>query len=278
MEPLIAANQLLAHSHDTDWATIDCRFYLAEPHRGEREYLLGHIPGAVYAHLDRDLSAPPSGTNGRHPLPSIVKMTDRFSQWGIDEAVRVIVYDTAGGQIAARLWWMLRFLGHDAVSVLDGGLAAYEASGGPLARNHERRSPRRFEPRVREAMRIDVDALRKTLENHLLLDARAPERFRGDAEPLDPVAGHIPGARNLPSSTNLDERGRFLPEQELRKRFSAVIEGGGDSVVSYCGSGVTACHNLLAMEIAGLTGAKLYPGSWSEWCADRERPIAIGDA
>ncbi|HXV64597.1 MAG TPA: sulfurtransferase [Vicinamibacteria bacterium] len=277
MGPLIAADQLLAHTGDPDRATIDCRFYLAEPDRGEREYLLGHLPGAIYAHLDRDLSAPPSGTNGRHPLPSIEQMTDRFSQWGIDEGVHVTVYDTSGGQIAARLWWMLRFLGHDAVSVLDGGLAAYEASGRPLTRDRERRGPRRFEPRVREGMRIDVDALRETLADHLLLDARAPERFRGDTELLDPVAGHIPGARNLPSSANLDERGRFLPEKVLRQRFREVIESGPDSVVSYCGSGVTACHNLLAMEIAGLTGAKLYPGSWSEWCASRERPVAIGD-
>lgn len=261
-------------SNDDDWAIVDTRFYLPEPDRGEAEYLDAHIPGAVYAHLDRDLSGRPTGANGRHPLPSIEQMVDRFSKWGIDDDVQVVIYDTASGQIAARLWWMLRYLGHDAVAVLDGGLSSY---GGELRGGREERPPRNFTPRVREDLRIDVESLVENREDRLLIDARAAERFLGETEPLDPVAGHIPGARNLPSASNLDTRGRFLSTEALRARFESEI-GGTDAseVVSYCGSGVTACHNLLAMEIAGIRGARLYPGSWSEWCADESRPVETG--
>lgn len=259
---------------DVDWAIIDARFYLAEPEKGEAAYLEAHIPGAVYAHLDRDLSGPTTGTNGRHPMPAIEQMVDRFSKWGIDEDVQVVVYDDAGGQIAARLWWMLRYLGHHAVAVLDGGLPAFD---GELRAGREERTPRTFTPQVRDRMRIDVAALAQERGERLLVDARAGERFRGEAEPLDPVAGHIPGAKNLPCSSNLATDGRFAAAGELRARFDAVM-GNRDvgDVVSYCGSGVTACHNLLAMEIAGLHGAVLYPGSWSEWCADDGRPVETG--
>lgn len=260
--------------NDDGWAILDTRFYLPEPDRGEAEYLEAHIPGAVYAHLDRDLSGPVTGTNGRHPLPSIEQMVDRLSQWGIDENVQVVVYDTASGQIAARLWWMLRYLGHDAVTVLDGGLDAY---GSELRGGREERKRRTFTPRIRDDMRIDVETLAEHRQQHLLIDARAGERFRGEKEPLDPVAGHIPGARNLPSAANLDPEGRFLSPEALRARFEAEIGATNPrDVVSYCGSGVTACHNLLAMEVAGIRGARLYPGSWSEWCADESRPIETG--
>lgn len=281
MKTLIEARSLRKHLRDPDWAILDCRFYLAEPDRGESEYLEGHIEGAVYAHLDRDLSAPLTGTNGRHPLPSVDRMAATFSSFGIDPETQVVAYDTAGGQIAARLWWMLRYLGHDRVAVLDGGLDAFLADGGALKPGRETREPRSFEAKPRDRMRIDVDRLTpdEARRGLLLLDARAAERYRGETEPLDPVAGHIPGARNHPTSSNLGPDGRFADAETLRDRFRSVIGGTApESVVSYCGSGVTACHNLLAMEVAGIEGAKLYPGSWSEWCADPRRPVATGDA
>lgn len=269
--------ELEPHLKDPDWAVVDCRFYLPEPEKGESEYRAEHVPGALYAHLDRDLSGPLTGRNGRHPMPRIEPMSERFSSWGIDENVQVVAYDTSQGPMAARLWWMLRYLGHDAVAVLDGGLQGWKAEGRSLASGRESRPARAFTPRVRESMRVDIDAL--DLERHVLIDARAPERFRGDVEPLDPIAGHIPGARNHPTASNLGADGRFLSPPELRRRFESIIsERAIDSVVSYCGSGVTACHNLLAMDIAGIHGARLYPGSWSEWCADETRPVATGES
>ena len=271
---LISADEVRTKLDHDDWAIVDTRFYLPEPERGKAEHLDAHIPGAVYAHLDHDLSGSRTGNNGRHPMPSLEQMVDRFSQWGIDESVQVVVYDNAGGQFASRLWWMLRYLGHDAVAVLDGGLSSYdgELRGGP-----EDRAPHKFTPKTREAMRIDVDALAPHRDDYLLIDARAGERFRGETEPLDPVAGHIPGAHDLPSAANLDDKGRFLSSATLRQRFETVIgERDTSDVVCYCGSGVTACHNLLAMEVADIRGARLYPGSWSEWCADDTRPVETG--
>lgn len=266
---LVAPEALAAN--DDDWAIVDARFHLPDPDRGEAEYLEAHIPGAVYAHLDRDLSGPVAGSNGRHPMPSVEQMVDRFSQWGIDDHVQVVVYDGVGGQIAARLWWMLRYLGHDDVAVVDGGLSAY---GGKLRGGREQRAPRSFTPKIRDAMRIDLETLVRVRGDRLLIDARATDRFHGENETLDPVAGHIPGAKSLPCSSNLKANGRFAPVDELAARFKAVVEDRDPTdIVSYCGSGVTACHNLLAMELAGIRGARLYPGSWSEWCADRSRPI-----
>jgi thiosulfate/3-mercaptopyruvate sulfurtransferase len=260
--------------NDENWAVVDTRFYLPDPEKGEVEYLEAHIPGAVYAHLDRDLSGPLTGSNGRHPLPSVEQMVDRFSRWGIDDDVQVVVYDGVGGQIAARLWWMLRYLGHDAVAVLDGGLPAFDKE---LRGGRETRAPRSFIPRVQDEMRIDIDALVAHRSDHLLIDARASDRFRGENETLDPVAGHIPGAHSLPCSSNLNADAQFVSAAQLEARFDAVVgERDAADVVSYCGSGVTACHNLLAMEVAGLRGARLYPGSWSEWCADESRPVATG--
>jgi thiosulfate/3-mercaptopyruvate sulfurtransferase len=274
---LIEPSELAPHLGDPSWAIVDCRFYLTEPERGEREYESEHLPGAVYAHLDRDLSAPRNGMNGRHPMPAVEDMAERFSLLGIDDEVQVVAYDTSQGQIAARLWWMLRYLGHDAASVLDGGLQSWKASVLPLANGRELRERRSFPARVRDEMRIDAGALERERKSRLLIDARAPERFRGEIEPYDPVKGRIPGARNHPTSASLSADGRFLAPEELRERFQSILGGRpAASVVSYCGSGVTACHNLLAMEIAGLRGARLYPGSWSEWCADERRPIERG--
>jgi thiosulfate/3-mercaptopyruvate sulfurtransferase len=274
---LIQAEDLAPHvfpTADPDWAILDCRFYLVDPAKGEAEYESEHLPGAIYVHLDRDLAGPRTGKNGRHPLPSVAEMEERFSRFGIDESVQVVAYDTSQGQMAARLWWMLRYLGHDAAAVLDGGLQRWKAAGLPLSSGKVTREPRRFVARPRPSMRIDVEALERERKSRLLIDARAPERFRGEVEPYDPVRGRIPGARNHPTAASLGAEGRFLPAEELRDRFQAILGSRTpEEVVSYCGSGVTACHNLLAMDVAGLRGARLYPGSWSEWCADERRPV-----
>ncbi len=275
---LIQPSELAPHLGDPLWAIVDCRFYLVEPGKGEAEYEMEHLPGAIYAHLDRDLAGPKSGKNGRHPMPNVGTMAERFSSFGIDDRVQVVAYDTSQGQMAARLWWMLRYLGHDAAAVLDGSLQSWKAEGLPLASGRENRRPRSFIGHPRESLRIDIDALERERTEHLLIDARAPERFRGEVEPFDPVKGRIPGARNHPTTSSLTPEGRFLPPEELRSRFLSVLgDRAVDSVVSYCGSGVTACHNLLAMDVAGLRGARLYPGSWSEWCADERRPIERGE-
>ncbi len=271
---LIQSSELVPHLSDSDWAVIDCRFYLVDPSKGEAEYESEHLPGALYAHLDRDLAGVKTGKNGRHPMPSVEVIAERFSHWGIDERVQVVAYDTSQGQMAARLWWMLRYLGHDAAAVIDGGLQSWKGAGLPLVSGSVRREPRRFVARPRPSMRIDIEALERERTERLLIDARAPERFRGEMEPFDPVKGRIPGARNHPTAASLTAEGRFLPAEELRARFQSILgTRPTDSVVSYCGSGVTACHNLLAMDVAGLHGARLYPGSWSEWCADEKRPI-----
>jgi thiosulfate/3-mercaptopyruvate sulfurtransferase len=274
---LIQPSELEPHLGDPLWAIVDCRFYLVEPSKGEAEYEKEHLPGATYADLDRDLAGPKTGTNGRHPLPSLETMTERFSRFGIDDQVQVVAYDTSQGQMAARLWWMLRYLGHDSAAVLDGGLQSWKAGGFPVVSGRESRAPRSFTAHPRESMRVDLEALERERTEHLLIDARAPERFRGEVEPFDPVKGRIPGARNHPTASSLAADGRFLAPSELRARFQSILRSRpADSVVSYCGSGVTACHNLLAMDVAGLRGARLYPGSWSEWSADERRPIERG--
>jgi thiosulfate/3-mercaptopyruvate sulfurtransferase len=277
---LISSEELLPHLDDPRWALIDCRFDLADPAAGQAAYLAEHIPGAVYAHLERDLSAPPTGTNGRHPLPPPGILAAVFSRWGIGHGVQVIVYDDSGGGYAARAWWSLRFLGHDAVAVLDGGLQAWVASGHPVRQGLESRRPASFSPSPRSELKIEADQVLAGLGSPgvVLIDARAPERFRGEEEPIDPVAGHIPGALNRPWQTNLDASGRFLPAIALRQQFEALLGASpASSAVAYCGSGVTACHNLLAMAHAGLLGARLYPGSWSEWSSSASRPVATGD-
>ncbi len=274
-QTLISPDDLAPLLGRDDFAIVDARFYLPEPGRGEAEYLESHLRTAVYAHLDRDLSGKKTGGNGRHPMPDIDQMVDRFSSWGIDESVQVVAYDTAGGGFASRVWWLLRYLGHDAVAVLDGSFR--ELGDDAIKSGAEARRARTFTPRARPDMRIEGGALQTERERLLLLDARAPERFRGETEPLDPVAGHIPGALNHPFSKNLDGNGRFLPPDELRGQLDSVLKGRDpNEVVCYCGSGVTACHNLLALEAAGIYGAKLYPGSWSEWCADPSRPVEQG--
>ena len=274
------ARLLSSGVHDPAHVVIDCRFKLDDVGWGEREYTNGHIPGARYAHLDRDLSGPKTGTNGRHPLPDPTVLAAILGRLGVARGAQVIAYDQGNGMFASRLWWLLRWMGHDEVAVLDGGLAKWMSEGRPAAAGGEPPSTRVFHGAPNSAMTIAVatvaDMARGT-GTATLVDARAAERYRGEVEPLDRVAGHIPGAKNFFFQQNLNDAGTFRSPDDLRARWQAAIgESPVDAVVCYCGSGVTACHNLLALEHAGLHGAKLYPGSWSEWCADETRPIETG--
>jgi thiosulfate/3-mercaptopyruvate sulfurtransferase len=280
-QPLIDARALAAAlDGDRPPVVLDTSFDLADVDAGARLYAQGHIPGAYYAHLDRDLSTQKTGRNGRHPLPPREVFAAMVARWGIASASRVAVYDRSAGMFAARAWWMLRWLGHRNVSVLDGGFAAWLAEGLPqemqVPRLHTEVTPYRLADATHEAMpTTDAASLLDGLGAIRLIDARAAERFRGEVEPLDPVAGHIPGARNRPFQRNLDAEGRFLAATALRSEFRSLIGSASPAeVVHQCGSGVTACHNLLAMEIAGLCGSRLYAGSWSEWCADAKWPVA----
>ncbi len=274
---LILPVDLEQHFGDADWLIVDCRFALNDPARGCRDYQQAHIPGAIYAHLNNDLSAPViPGKTGRHPLPAVETLAKLFSRWGIDESVQVVAYDDGPGAIASRLWWMLRWLGHDAVAVLAGGWQAWQEAGFPATNKMIGRKPRKFVANPRNewlATAKDVEQFCSD-PNHCLIDARAAERFRGEVEPIDPVAGHIPGALNAPYAENLDANGRFLPPEKLRKKFAALLDNTDPAQsIHYCGSGVTACHNLLAMKYAGLGDGKLYAGSWSEWITNPLREI-----
>ncbi len=257
------------------------RHDLARPERwGEDEYRRAHIPGARFAHLDRDLSAARTGTNGRHPLPSPEQTAAIFGRLGIGATTQVVAYDQQQGMYASRLWWMLRWLGHDAVAVLDGGFDKWSREGRPVTTEVPQPQPVAF-PIRGIAPAADVNAVLASLRQRslVLIDARSPERYRGEVEPLDPVAGRIPGSLNRPASQNLTAQFTFKPAAELRADFERLLAGASpDRVVHSCGSGVTACHNLLAMEVAGFPMTRLYPGSWSEWCSDPARPIARGAA
>lgn len=257
---------------------VDTRFDLADTAVGERSYREGHLPGSHYLHLDRDLSSAKTGRNGRHPMPDRAALARTVGKLGIGPGTQVVVLDAHGGVYAARLWWMLRWLGHADVAILDGGIAAWQRAGGTLT---DASTPAPGGPpypdRPSLAPTIDADGVAARPPLRAVVDARSGERFRGEVEPIDPVAGHIPGALNRFHRANLDERGAFKPAAQLRAEFEALLAGRspGD-VIHSCGSGVTACHNLFAMEHAGLAGSLLYPGSWSEWSADPERPIARG--
>lgn len=258
---------------------FDCRFDLADTEAGHIAYRAGHIPGALYLDLDRDLSAQPNGRNGRHPLPDRQKFAERMAELGLDRGRQVVSYDTSGGYYASRLWWMLRWIGHAEAAVLDGGLAAWTDAGLPISDGEEAASRRGdFVMTPEPAMpAVDAAAVEANIPRGdlLVIDARSPERFRGEPHPLDPVSGHIPGAANRFFQRNLGPDGRFRPAAELAQDFNTVLGGRpAEQAVHQCGSGVTATHNLLAMEVAGLTGSRLYPGSWSEWISDPARPVA----
>jgi thiosulfate/3-mercaptopyruvate sulfurtransferase len=278
---LISTAALSARLTDPAVVVVDCRFRLDDTAWGGREYERSHIPGAGYADLDRDLSGAKSGVNGRHPLPDPGALADKFGALGITSGVQVVAYDQDSGMYASRLWWLLRWLGHDAAAVLDGGFATWIAEGRPTAEGIESRTPRDFVAAIRSEMAVSVDqvATRIGEPGWRLVDARAPERYRGETATLDRIAGHIPGAANHFFQENLGADGTFRAPADLRDGFRAAIgDRSPDHVICYCGSGVTACHNLLALEHAGLYGAKLYPGSWSEWSADPARGVETDEA
>ncbi len=277
-DTLIDAATLRAHLDDPHWVVVDCRFSLMDPEAGRRAYQESHLPGARYAHLDEDLSSPITPTTGRHPLPDPTRLARRLGDWGIGSETQIVAYDDLGGMLAAaRFWWLLRWLGHEAAAVLDGGFPAWQRAELPLTAALPTVQPAIFNGRPDDRLWLTTAQVLALPPENMVLDARAAARFRGEMEPIDPVAGHIPDAVNLPTEGHLTADGHFLPRAELRARFAAALgERSPTTMVHSCGSGVTACHNLLAMEAAGLRGSRLYPGSWSEWIRDSARPVATG--
>lgn len=280
-DPLIQSEELARRLGDAALRIFDCRFDLARPDAGRERYADEHLPGAVYADVNRDLSAPPTQFSGRHPLPAPGTFEARLRDWGVNRDSLVVAYDDGNAMYAARLWWMMRWLGHERAFVLDGGMRRWMQLGLPLDETvpaHERGD---FVARPRAELAVDAGRVLSATKDGswLILDARAPERYRGEVEPIDRVAGHVPGARNHPFTLGLGADGRFLPGALLRAAFEARLGSvPPERVIAMCGSGITACHVLLAMERAGLGGARLYPGSWSEWSSDPARPVARGEA
>ena len=277
MNPLVSTEDLARHLQD--WVIVDCRHSLQDTEAGQRAYLAGHIPGAHFLHADRDLSGPMTGHNGRHPLPSPEAFIATLERIGVGPAQTVVAYDDMGGAFAARLWWMMRWLGLDQAAVLDGGWQRWTAEGRPVSAAVPESRGAVLSAQARTGDTVDTAFVLEHLQNPAmcLIDARAADRFRGENETLDPVGGHIPGARNRFFRDNLDAEGRFKPPAVLKAEFEALLAGvAPEHVVHQCGSGVTACHNFLAMEYAGLNPGRLYPGSWSAWCSDPSRPVALG--
>jgi thiosulfate/3-mercaptopyruvate sulfurtransferase len=273
---LITVGELAANLDNPDFIIFDCRHELTNPDYGKAEYAKSHLPRAQFASVDHDLSSRPTGTNGRHPLPD----PDTFATWlgnqGVTKGTQVIGYDSSAGVYGSRLWWMLRWLGHDKVAVLDGGWQAWLQAGKPTTQDIPQARPATFVPQVRD-VNVDAAHVLANLESGsmLVVDARSNDRFNGQNETIDPVGGHIPGAVNRLFKNNVGEDGRFRSAEELQREFRSLIgEMPVQNVVHQCGSGVSACHNLLAMELAGMSGSRLYPGSWSEWVCDPKRPVA----
>lgn len=279
-ETVVQRDTVASRLDDPAWLLFDCRFELGDTEAGRRAFAKGHLPGAVYVHVDEDLAGPKGPGTGRHPLPDAGALADRLRQWGVTAGEQLVAYDGGSGAMAVRFWWLCRHLGLHAVALMSGGFEAWRREGRPLVTEVQRRAAGHVVPDVRPGDYLGADALQMALARGrcLLLDARSPERFRGEHEPMDARAGHVPGAVNRPFADNLDQAGEFKTPDVLRREFERIL-GRRDpgEVVHMCGSGVTACHNLLAMEHAGLTGSRLYPGSWSEWITDPDRPVATGD-
>ncbi|MFI3188654.1 3-mercaptopyruvate sulfurtransferase [Crenothrix sp. D3] len=272
---LISASEL-QHFIQPDWVIIDCRFSLTNSEAGSYVYRHGHIPNARYAHLDNDLSSRITDRTGRHPLPDFNSLVKKLGAWGVKNNSQVVVYDDAGGAFAGRLWWLLRALGHDKVAVLDGGIKHWQQQY-DITTALPRIQSTTFRPYINNNLWLTAEQVENQLARKVitLIDARTPERYRGEQEPIDPVAGHIPYALNRAFQRNLDAQGLFLAPDQLRAQFQQLIgDVKPEHVVHYCGSGVTACHNVLAMEHAGLLGSKLYAGSWSEWIRNKNRAVA----
>jgi thiosulfate/3-mercaptopyruvate sulfurtransferase len=275
---IVSTETLAKNLTDPAWVIIDCRFDLAMPEWGFSEYQSGHIPGAIYANLNKDLSSIPNETSGRHPLSDPEVFFQRCIQWGINQDSQVVVYDQAGGSYASRLWWMLKTVGHERVAVLDGGLLKWNAENRPISTGTEQVHPAEnpgFEPQFNQQRWLTSKETEQFINDpaYILIDARSNDRFRGENETIDPIAGHIPGAVSRFHGLNLEEDGTFKPQEKLKQEFLTLLNNvPPEKAIVYCGSGVTSCHHLLAMEIAGLKGARLYAGSWSEWIRDPNRP------
>ncbi|HBZ83419.1 MULTISPECIES: sulfurtransferase [Brevibacillus] len=274
MQALVTPQWLRDHRNDERIVIADCRFALSASEQGAEEYATDHIPGALYFHLNRDLSGPKQEHGGRHPLPDPAALAALFSQAGIDEHTTVIAYDDQEMAMAGRLWWLLRYLGHDRVAVLDGGYAAWKKAGYEVTAEVPTPQARTFVPQLRPDMLVSVEGVKNRKPGAVLLDSRAGERYRGEQEPLDPKAGHIPGARHFFYKDNLNTDMTMLPAEQLRNRIAGFAE---QEIIVYCGSGVTACSNLLALHHAGRTDAKLYAGSWSDWVSYSDNPVATGE-
>ncbi|MFB3852426.1 MAG: sulfurtransferase [Vicinamibacterales bacterium] len=280
-ETIVDTDTAARHLDDPAWVLVDCRFQLAEPEWGRTEYLEGHVPGAVYAHLDEDLSGPVGPRTGRHPLPDPEALRGRLASWGIRGGVQVVAYDQDAGLNASRLWWLLRAFGHRSVAVLDGGYAKWLSEGRPTKSGDERRTAAEFIGTFDRAMFAEADEVARLAgdSKHCVIDVRAPERFRGESEPIDPVPGRIPGAVNRFSGLNLTPQNTLRPAGELREELARLFDRvPSRNVVVYCGSGVYSCHTLLAMVHAGFEPGRLYAGSWSEWCRNPDRPVGRGAA
>lgn len=274
---LISAQQLADHLDHPQLVIFDCRFSLADSTAGQRAYRQAHLPAARYADLNRDLSSPVQSYTGRHPLPDFRQLTSKLGEWGVSNRTQVVVYDDASGTFAGRMWWLLRTMGHEQVAVLDGGIGHWQKQGLPLTTVLPRLNAASFRCYLDTKQWLSASDVENALARSAitLIDARTPERFAGLQEPIDPVAGHVPKAINRPFQRNLDQQGLFLSPSELRQQFQRLIEAdNGKPVVHMCGSGVTGCHNLLAMEIAGLGGSRLYAGSWSDWISNPNRDVA----
>jgi len=279
---IISTDELAENLHKPDWVIFDCRSHLTDHDAGLKAYQDGHIPNAIFCNLETDLSSAITESSGRHPLPDFENLITKLANWGVDDHTQVVVYDDMGGAFAVRLWWQLRTFGHNKVAVLNGGIPQWIKEEKTISTEAPKTSPKTFKASIDQSAWISSDDILKNLtsKKFIVLDARTPERYRGESEPIDTVAGRVPGSLNRAFQLNLDKNGFFLSEEQLKKQFTDTVKKTPDQIpteiVHLCGSGVTACHNMLAMEIAGLTGSKLYAGSWSEWIRDSKRPIETG--
>ncbi len=279
-QTIISVDDLNKNLSNENWFIFDCRFLLKDPKGGVDKFNQGHIPGAQFADMDQDLSSPMTQSSGRHPLPDPNEFINKLRAWGVSNNSQIICYDGISGAFAARMWWLLRWLGHQDVAVLDGGVEKWSEKGLPLETEVQTRTTGAFVGEAKNSMWVDIDFVRQQLkqEKISLLDARSAERFTAQDQKTDPVPGHVPGAVNYPFAGNLNSQGLFLPPNKLNERFASVFaDNQQDQIINMCGSGVTACHNLLAMSIAGLPMTRLYVGSWSEWIKDSSRAIATGE-
>ena len=280
-QTIISVEDLNKNLNTQDWLIFDCRFILKDPEGGLKKFNQGHIPGAQFADMDKDLASPMTSTSGRHPLPNPDEFINKLQSWGVNNTSQIICYDDMSGAFAARMWWLLKWLGYNDVAVLDGGIDKWTANNLTLETDTQQKAAGSFSGQANNDMWVDVEFVQKELaENNItLLDARSAERFTAKDTKTDPVAGHVPGAMSYPFAENLSKQGVFLPLEELQKRFAPMLSSSEKKeVINMCGSGVTACHNLLAMSIAELPMTRLFVGSWSEWIKDKSRPVATGDA